>query len=706
MAYNIRFFIFLYCCLSFSLANAQSPAIPHARLLNLRSYTSPAPTPRPHNLPHITALQQKFAALLPNFQSGNSQLQWLETRKSPMGSHYSFQQTYKGIPIYGTHLRLNTTADDQFLFATDNSFSLSPSAADAACQMLAPLHEPENYDSFLMLYPDNIPLELPQPVLLPLENGNIQPAFYVSLYRDKDACNRVDYILDLYSNIILQRDRRTFYAPPTTGTEAVLVEATANVFMPDPISSASATYGANGFTDNDDSDSPQLTAQLRQATLDVSLQNGTYSLTNPYVTIFDFNQPINTPVTTSQPAFNFTRADDAFEPVNAFYFITELQKYVQTLGFDIMTDKQLQLDARSTVGGDEYSYFVNTGSTYRIALSTSGVDDGEDAEVPLHEYTHALSEYACGNCNVGYDRNALDEALGDYIATSFTRNITPYKWEWVFPWDGHNEFWLGRNVNTNKNYSIDYVSSGGFYRNSEIFSGALMDIWDELGKATTDKLVLQSLYSFSPDITLIQAAGIMLLVDQQINGGANNGALTQYFSQRGLIDKYINAGDDSLICEGDSLQIGMPNTNFSDVTAEWSPKTRLSDYTSLAPIATPDRTTLYHLTITDLSSNIVYRDSVLISVAPCFDSDYTANAIRLLNTSRFSTGGNLYIEVPPNTENVSVSLFNTVGQYLETLHFSGDGRIQLQSEGLPAGIYVLRIKADNIESTFKIARGL
>lgn len=111
----------------------------------------------------------------------------------------------------------------------------------------------------------------------------------------------------------------------------------------------------------------------------------------------------------------------------------------------------------------------------------------------------------------------MGEGYGDYFAASYSRMFSDYRWNFIFSWDGHNEFWAGRNANTNKHYPED--NSADYYSSSEIWSGALMDIFDAIGKENTDKIVLETLYGSFDNMSMPDAAQIILASEESIFGG-------------------------------------------------------------------------------------------------------------------------------------------------------------------------------------------
>lgn len=79
------------------------------------------------------------------------------------------------------------------------------------------------------------------------------------------------------------------------------------------------------------------------------------------------------------------------------------------------------------------------------------------------------------------------------------------------------------------------------------------------------------------------------------------------------VNLYANASKDSVICKGDSIQIGAPGQTLPPgYTYEWSPGETLSDSTINQPYATPIDHIIYTLNIRDGSNNIVETDEVFV----------------------------------------------------------------------------------------------
>lgn len=235
-----------------------------------------------------------------------------------------------------------------------------------------------------------------------------------------------------------------------------------------------------------------------------------FQLKNPYFELANFSPPAVIPYTSSVNSFTFTRNNDSFEEINAFYHVNNFYSYIENLGFVNLSPQKIKLDVHANNGADN-SYFVSTPSP-RLAFGNGGVDDAEDASVVIHEYIHALSYFAAPNTNIGKERQALDEALGDYFASSYISDYGDFTKGQVFPWDGHNEFWSGRISNSDSTYNELNLSKSIYY-NAQIMSATLIDIFYKIGKEATDKLVLQSMFMNSSENTYIDVANNLLVID-------------------------------------------------------------------------------------------------------------------------------------------------------------------------------------------------
>ena len=123
-----------------------------------------------------------------------------------------------------------------------------------------------------------------------------------------------------------------------------------------------------------------------------------------------------TPASRRPTTFSIHRNDDRFEQVMAYYWVTEAQKYIQSLGFGARAgavNKESQ-DIRINQWGVDNSFSWDKHDLPRFGKG--GVDDAEDAEVILHEYGHAIHDSQVAGFGVGPeaggDRRGLRRLLG------------------------------------------------------------------------------------------------------------------------------------------------------------------------------------------------------------------------------------------------------------------------------------------------------
>jgi photosystem II stability/assembly factor-like uncharacterized protein len=88
------------------------------------------------------------------------------------------------------------------------------------------------------------------------------------------------------------------------------------------------------------------------------------------------------------------------------------------------------------------------------------------------------------------------------------------------------------------------------------------------------------------------------------------------------------AGSDTTLCAGESVQLG----NESGLLVSWEPATGLSDATSDQPIASPESTTIYQLTVQNNEGCISY-DTVQVSVNPQLPELTLINSFEILTIS-------------------------------------------------------------------------
>jgi len=464
-------------------------------------------------IPVKGALESELTNRLNNLHSAGTSLKLLHTIESPVGMHYTYVQQYNGYDLYQSQVKVNMDKLGNIVSMFDFSFPI-------AAEMDAIFPEATVVSNYFGRYK-----RVAQPTYTVDKQYYYDGTKMVAALRVEltEGDRHQELVFGSDGTVLYQRDLNT-YAKDTT--------VTGMIFLPDPLTTAETEYGAP-YIDSEDTDVPVLNAQRQSVTTLATFDEttNTFVLTSPYVEITEHSLPFFTPTTSLTPEFNFTRSEQGFEEFNALYHINKIQVHIQNLGFNNLVNFPIPVDVHGLGGGDQ-SVFSFSGNQPKLTFGEGGVDDAEDADVVVHEYGHAISHSAAPGTNVGSQRTALDEANGDYIAASYSRQTNPYNWEQVFSWDGHNEFWSGRMVQSNDHYPEDLT--GNLYGDADIWSSTLMQLYGDIGRSITDKILFQSMYGYSSHMQMSDAARLYLQADSLLHIGLFEVPICIRFSDRGL----------------------------------------------------------------------------------------------------------------------------------------------------------------------------
>ena len=336
-----------------------------------------------------------------------------------------------------------------------------------------------------------------------------------------------DWLMDARSGeTLFVHDLLTYFQLPpgdTTGT--------GRIFNPNPSTAANVAYGVL-FRDSADQHKPIFdtlmdTVLLRDIFWDEDSQ--VFRLKGPYIDIQKVNSVSIEPTPSADGAFFFRRDQPGFEEVMAYYHLDKYQRYVQQLGFFNLQNQPLRVDAHGFMA-DVSAFVPNAGNSY-LSYGMGNVDDAEDADVLVHEYAHALSYAAAPETRAGIERSGLEEGIADYVAAAYSYDITPNRWELLFDWDGHNEYWDGRIANSADTYP---PASTGIYAYGGIWASLLMKIRFEIGAQVCDRLVIETFYGFFVGMTMKQAGRYLIQTDSLLYGGSHRQTIRRYLCQHNI----------------------------------------------------------------------------------------------------------------------------------------------------------------------------
>lgn len=415
--------------------------------------------------------------------------------ESKTGINYRFSQLFQGFPLFGIS-------------------GVASLYKDGKVEALIPLIDPDS-----ILWEETMSIQNSSELKVWFIENQKAHLCNVNYYTE-DEIHKYR-LTDAHGHVIYEGSSTVFHKRAS---------ANALVYLPNPITSAQTTYGGN-YIDNNDQTNPFLDAERIQKQITVNEVGGIYQLNNAYVLIREHSPPIIQPVTSTDGNFFYDRSESGFEDVNALYHITTFQEYIQSLGFNNLVNYQLAVDCHGFNGQDQSAFFPSTNPP-QLTFGTGGVDDAEDADVIIHEYGHAISHSAAPNTNIGTQRGALDESIGDYLAVSYSRFHFEHDWFKVFNWDGHNEFWSGRLAQTTKIYPNDLDFN--IYADAPFFSSTLMEIEELIGRDTTHILLFESLFWYTTHMKISDAIELLLRADSVMYGGVHKEDILNIAIARGL----------------------------------------------------------------------------------------------------------------------------------------------------------------------------
>ena len=306
------------------------------------------------------------------------------------------------------------------------------------------------------------------------------------------------------------------------------------VFVPNPVQS----LGDESLTDQKDSDGAVPATAYHPVTL--TNLDGSGFLRGDYADVYSSTGNL---AFSSTNTFAYTRHQDEFEQVMAYYWVTEAQKYIQSLGFG--STLPAINDEPQNVRINQYGVdnsFETTHPKDELRFGKGGVDDAEDGEVILHEYGHAI--HAAQDFNFGPEQNgAISEGFGDYWAVTVSDVVSQTlgvpeqePLPCVADWDS-TSYTSGpvhclRRVDTNLHYPGDL--NGEVHHDGQIWSRALWDIRQALGNVEADTIILQGTNGYT-GTTMPDLANRTVAAAHSLYGNAAANAVHQAFVDRGIL---------------------------------------------------------------------------------------------------------------------------------------------------------------------------
>jgi hypothetical protein len=312
---------------------------------------------------------------------------------------------------------------------------------------------------------------------------------------------------------------------------------TGRVFMVNPVQSS----GIQTLTDMKDSDaavpdSAYAVAQLRNL-------DGSGYLSGRWANVRSNTGPA---AYSTLNTYLYTRHDDRFEQVMAYFWVNQAQEYIQGLGFGstLPPANRKTQDILINQYGLDNSYEDAKHDILRFGKG--GVDDAEDAEVIVHEYGHAVHEAQVPGFGSSLDAGSIGESFGDYLAVTVglaadAQYGWPVKAEQACPmdWDS-TSYTAAPHCIRRFDRNLTVATRGGeVHYDGQIWSQALWEIrlgYPALGKTTAawDTTLIDSQFAYAPD-TSFSAAATATYATALKRDGADAAALVKdRFAARGI----------------------------------------------------------------------------------------------------------------------------------------------------------------------------
>jgi Zn-dependent metalloprotease len=430
-------------------------------------------------------------------------LRQIQTRASLLGTHIAYEQTYRGIPVLGGYYATHTAADG-VVTVTDGRKQVTGLAGTSAG--ITAQRARSSVAGRIGKQPAGAEL-----VVVP---GATAKLAWVTLTATRTGTVRS--VLDAGTGSVLKEEN--------IAREA---DGKGRVFDPNPV----VKLQDESLTDNDNADGPQFARAYKNVTL-TKLDKGTTTLQGAYA-----NNLSDNAVTSAKRVFKFNRSQDGFEQVMAYYSITSAEEYIHRLGFsDVNNEPQDYLTTGFTDDNSFYDPSVDS-----ITFGTGGVDDAEDNEVIWHEYGHAIQDDQVPGFGESEEAGAIGEGFGDYWAVTMSQATSPdtatTPWACVMDWDSTSYTsdtpHCLRRTDGPKVYPGDL--DGEVHDDGEIWSHALWDVNKALGRKAANRVVLESQFYFTPDVTMPAAAQLTVTTARALYG-ANAAAKTRAaFVARGIL---------------------------------------------------------------------------------------------------------------------------------------------------------------------------
>lgn len=409
---------------------------------------------------------------------------------SPGGRHIVFQQFYRGVRVHGSQIAVHYNSKGEIVGA--NNSILSGIALDS----VEPLVSPDRALDSLYLGDEALSREIPR-----YGRGESERSSELVIV-DFDgtpqlAWRTITITVDhTWESFVDAQTGRLLGKPRDINR---YVNGSGQVFI---VNAVVATRN-NALADQNDAAS----AVPESAYASVTLQNlaGNGFLDGAYASSARSKQRASS----ATNSFFFDRSNDGFSEVMGYYYLDYAQRYIQSLGFANVNNRQ---QAFSINRYKKDNSFYSPGSQ-DITLGLGGVDDAEDADVIVHEYGHSIQDNQVPGFGSTLEAGSMGEGFGDYLAGTIGAQLSGgFQDTCLAEWDAVSYSSTNppclRRLDGTKHYPESVV--GEVHDDGEIWSAALWEIRGAIGAPKADKVILQHHFIIPANASFNQAANALV----------------------------------------------------------------------------------------------------------------------------------------------------------------------------------------------------
>jgi hypothetical protein len=447
-------------------------------------------------------------------------LKLIKTKTSLLGKHYWYQQTFKGLPVINGYYAKHVTKDGAVQIADGRD--AVPADLDVSAKV-APASATQSANAAVTARANRARIAGPNKDAVK-QPGATSGAAQLAVIGGPNArlvWNVTSRSAEGVSRSLVDADTGSIVESKVISDN---IDGRGSVFDPNPVVSEQNEK----LTDQNDKNQDALF--LAQKNVILRNLDGSGNLNGTYVSIKEAKGGLAQSKTNT---FVYQRQNDKFEQVMAYYHVNQTQEYIHQLGFTEVNNESQDFSI-DTFSGDNSFYDP---STDMITMGEGGVDDAEDAEVIWHEYGHAMQDDVVPGFGESEEAGAMGEGFGDYWAVTMSVPVSKgFELPCVMDWDATSytstEPHCLRRTDTGK--TID-DKTGEVHDDGEIWSNALWDIHQALGRTKANKLILEATFFYDPDTSFAAAAQDTVQAARLLYGKAAAQTVTDAFKARKIL---------------------------------------------------------------------------------------------------------------------------------------------------------------------------